>query len=69
MVRKKDRLFKLWAKTLHVDHRTYYVRLGNDTNAALRVAERDYILKECENLKVDKNCKNWWSTVKKIAVL
>ncbi len=66
MIRRKDRLFKLWSRTLRDDHRGYYTRLRNETNCELSRAERNYIEKECDLLEVNKNSSKWWKTVKRL---
>ncbi len=66
LIRRKDRMFKLWAKTLRPDHREYYENLRNESCSALRKAERGYISEQCEKLKIDKNTSNWWDCIKKL---
>ncbi len=65
-IRKKDRLFKQWQRTKYGHHRNYYTRARNAVGKALRLAEANYITKECDNLGVDHSNANWWSTVKKL---
>ena len=66
LIRRKDRLFNMWSKTLRPDHRGFYEELRNETCSALRKAERHYISEQCTKLKLSKNSPNWWNTVKKL---
>ncbi len=66
LIRRKDRLFKMWSRTLRDDYRGYYTNLRNITTAAMRKAQQDYISSECDKLGIDKNSRNWWQTVKNL---
>ena len=66
LIRRKDRLFRQWQKTLRPDHRSWYTRLRNEVNKKLRDAQYNYVKKQCDSLEVDSNNSNWWTTVKKL---
>ncbi len=65
-IRKRDRLFRQWKRTLRDDHRLLYTLFRNETTSALRKAQYNYITKECEKLEINGGDNKWWSTVKKL---